>query len=207
MRWPLPRARCCSRGPSPGHSCRTARCRVRPAGAAPSCTAKRCAAFMRFYGFLGCPGLVEPKLVRIIDRAVHPEGQVARLSLLDPAWVLQQQLLHFLGSSLLGDHPDEVSDRAYRWPAPLGCRGWLLHCRDALSDPDRRARGLRTGSARQQQSRLTTRRHGPRGMGSSTSAGRSPRRLSSAGGDAGQRPGSKDDPGEAGGDGGSQRPG
>jgi len=107
-------------------------------GAAPSCTAKRCAAFMRFYGFLGCPRLVVPKLVRIMDRAAHPEGQVARLSWLDPAWVLQQQLLHFLGSSFLGDHPDEVSDRAHRWPAPLGCRGRLLHCRDALSDPDRR---------------------------------------------------------------------
>jgi len=34
------------------------------------------AAFMRFYGFLGCPRLVEPKLVRMFDRAVHPEGQL-----------------------------------------------------------------------------------------------------------------------------------
>jgi len=33
------------------------------------------------------------------------------------------------------------------------------------------------------------------------------RRFSSASGDAGQRPGGKGDPGEAGGDGGSQRPG
>src|SRR5215469_12724190 len=64
-------------------------------GAAPSCTAKRYAAFMRFYRFLGCPRLVVPELVRIMDRAAHPEGQVARLSWLDLAWVLQQQLLHF----------------------------------------------------------------------------------------------------------------
>src|SRR5215510_8601941 len=75
------------------------------------------------------------------------------------------------------------------------------------SRPGPQGPGLRTGSARQQQSRLTTRRYGPQGIGSSASAGPSPRRLSSAGGDAGQRPGGKGDPGEAGGDGGSQRPG
>jgi hypothetical protein len=52
--------------------------------------------------------------------------------LLDPARVLQQQqLLHLLGLPLLGDHPDEVSDRAHRCHAPLAARRCTHHCRGA----------------------------------------------------------------------------
>src|SRR5262249_10083778 len=75
------------------------------------------AAFVRLDRGFAFPGLVQPELVRVFGRSVHPEGEIARFPTLDATGVHEQEREHVLGLAFLGDHPYEVANRRHRRPS------------------------------------------------------------------------------------------